>query len=407
MNKKILVVCQHFWPENFRINDIVDFFLEKNQSVEVLCGIPNYPKGLFYDGYSYVKNRKQLKGSIKIRRVFEIPRGNNSNFRIFVNYMSFPIASIFHLPRLLFKKYDKIFLYSLSPVYMTFTGIILGRIKKIETTMYVLDLWPENLFSVLPVKNKMLRMLVTKTSHWHYRHVDKLIVLSEKMKKHMIDDLGLGEKEIIVLPQTSEKIYEKDIHDKKISKKFKDKFTVMYAGNISPAQSYGTMLAAAKILQDKGYDDIEWVIIGDGMSAADMKNDVKQLGVDGSFTFEGMKPIEDIPKYTPVANVLVGCLVKSELLEATIPAKVMSYIAAGKPIVLAMDGEVKDLIEDQIGCGFVGPTEDAQSLADNIEKIYKMKSSEQEIFGKKAKKYHFAHLERNISLQKLYDFIML
>src|SRR3972149_3015725 len=90
---KILVVCQHFWPESFRINDICDYFIDKKCDVDVLCGIPNYPKGKFFDGYSYFKNRKQEHEGINIRRAFEIPRGNNSNFRIFINYISFPLAT--------------------------------------------------------------------------------------------------------------------------------------------------------------------------------------------------------------------------------------------------------------------------------------------------------------------------
>ncbi|MGZ6005792.1 MAG: glycosyltransferase family 4 protein, partial [Candidatus Saccharimonadales bacterium] len=179
---KMLVVCQHFWPEAFRINDICDYLLDRNCEIEVLCGIPNYPKGQFFEGYSYFKNRKQIHNGIEVRRALEIPRGSNTNLRIFLNYISFPWASLFHLPRLLTKKYDKIFIYQLSPVMMSIAGIIVGKLKRTETTMYVLDLWPENLFSVLDIKNRFLRALITKISHWHYRHVDKLVVLSEKMK---------------------------------------------------------------------------------------------------------------------------------------------------------------------------------------------------------------------------------
>jgi colanic acid biosynthesis glycosyl transferase WcaI len=404
--KRFLVICQHFWPENFRINDIVDYFVEQGALIDVLCGIPNYPKGNFFDSYGYFKNRRQQKNGINIRRVFEIPRGNNSNFRILVNYLSFPIASIAHLPRLLTQKYDKIFLYSLSPVYMSFVGILVGKIKRVETTMYVLDLWPENLFSVLPIKNGLLRYFVTKTSHWHYKKVDKIVVLSERMRDYMINDLKIEVAKIIILPQSSEKLYENDIKDTFLEKRFRNNFTILYTGNISPAQSFDTMIDAAKKLHKKGYKNIHWLIVGDGMSKEDYEIKVKKEGLDQQFTFEGMKPIEDIPRYTTIADVLVGCLVKSDLLEATIPAKVMSYIAAGRPIVLSMDGEVRKMIEDVIQCGFVGPTENADALASNIEKVYKLNKKGKELLGSNARSYHFAHFERNISLKKLYDFLI-
>ena len=404
--KRILVVSQHFWPESFRINDICDFLVnEKQCEIDVLCGIPNYPKGRFLSGYSYFKKRKETHNKINIQRSFEIPRGNNSSLRIFINYVSFPISSIFHIPKLLTKKYDKIFLYQLSPVMMTFAGIVVGKLKKIETTMYVLDLWPENLFSVLDIKNKFLRKLVTSVSYWHYKKADKIIVLSEKMKDRLIDITGKDLDKIIVLPQSCEKIYETNTPDINISKKFSGKFNILFAGNISPAQSFETMLDAAKRLKDDGINDINWIIVGDGMSRKWLEDKVAQNQLSDCFYFEGHKPIEDIPKYTAVADLLVGCLVKSDLLEATIPAKVMSYIASGKPIALAMDGEVQTLINETIKCGLVGPAGDADILYKNIKTIYQMTPKDRSLMGTRAIKYHFKHFERSIILGKLYNFI--
>lgn len=404
-NKKVLVVCQHFWPESFRINDICDFLVEKDCELEVLCGIPNYPKGKFYAGYSWFKKRRQVHNGIRIRRAFEIPRGDNSNFRIFVSYISFPFASLFHVPRLLTKRYDKIFLYQLSPIMMVIAGIIVGKMKKIETTMYVLDLWPANLFSVLPVKNKFLVKVATGISHWHYRHVDKLIVLSDTMKQKLMTVSNISEDKIIVLPQAAEKLYEKDETDKELSRRFASGFNILFAGNISPAQSFETVIEAAKQLKKQGVNDIHWIIVGDGMSRQWLENAVRKAGLSDSFFFEGLKPITDIPKYNSVADLLVACLTKSDLLEATIPAKVMSYIASGKPIALAMDGEVQTLINDTIRCGYAGETGDGKILATNIKKIYDMPVKDRKVMGDRARAYHFKHFERNLLLGKLYSFI--
>ncbi len=403
--KKILVVCQHFWPESFRINDICNFFIEKDCKVDVLCGLPNYPEGKLYDSYASPKSWKQNYNGMHIQRVPEIPRGPNTSLRIFLNYISFPFFSLFYIPWLLTKKYDKIFLYQLSPVMMSIAGIIAGKLRRTETTMYVLDLWPENLFSVLDIKNTLLRKLVTNISHWHYRHVDKIIVLSERMKSKLLEVTHISENKIIVLPQAAEKIYEQQANDSQLKEKFKDKFNIVYAGNISPAQSFDTMIKAAKILKNKAYSDIHWVIVGDGMSRKSVEEQIAENNLKSVFTFEGQKPIETIPVYNDIADVLVGCLVRSDLLEATIPAKVMSYIASSKPIVLAMDGEVQNLINSEIQCGYAGPTEDAVQLAANIEKIYQLPTKERNAMGEKARAYHFEHFERNLVLNKLYNFI--
>lgn len=402
--KRVLVVCQHYWPETFRINDIVDYFIEKSLEVDVLCGLPNYPEGKFYKGYGYFGKRHEIYKGARIERVLEIKRGNNTNIRIFLNYISFSFFSLFHIPKMLTRKYDKIFIYQLSPVMMSIAGILIGKIKKIETTMYVLDMWPENLFSVIKVRSKTLRQLLTDLSHWHYKNVDKLIVLSDTMKNNLLNVTNKKGGDFLVLPQTSEKIFEKKICDNKIKNKFNNSFNILFTGNISPAQSFETIIEAALIIKSKGFENINWIIVGDGMSRKWLENELLIRGLDDCFYIEGYKPIEEIPKYTYIADLLIGCLVKSELLEATIPAKVMSYIAAGKPIVLAMDGEVQDLINYKIKCGFAGPAGDATKMAQNIEKIYKLKPTQRVILGNKAYTFYLKHFERNHLLKKLYDF---
>lgn len=404
--KRVLIVCQHFWPENFRINDIATYLSEeKNCDVDVLCGLPNYPRGKLFDGYSLFKNRRQQYNGISIERVPEIPRGNNSNFRIFVNYLSFPFFSLFYIPKYLFRRYDKILIYQLSPVMMSIFGIILGKIKRTQTTMYVLDLWPENLFSVLKVRSKFLKRIATSLSHWHYRRVDKLVALSKKMRDQLLAVTGKQPSSVTILPQTSEKIYETSIRDDKLAKKFKGTFNIVFAGNISPAQSFETILEAAVLLKDSGVKDVSWIIVGDGMSKKWLESEVKARDLGDFFYFEGQKPIEDMPRYTYIADIFVGCLVKSQLLEATIPAKVMSYMASGKPSALAMDGEVKELINKRSRSGYVTSTQDSKALYGSIRKLYDMSNAERSAIGNRGKKYYIKHFERDVILGKLHNFL--
>ena len=404
MQKKILIVSQHFWPEEFRINDICDGFVEKGYSVEVLCGIPNYPVGQFFNGYGITKNRRQNKDEIKIRRCFEIKRGKNTNIRIFLNYISFPISSIFSLPYLLRQKYDKIFLFNTSPVMMSYAGIVLGRLKKIETTMYVLDLWPENLYSVLNVKSKLLRVVALRVSNWHYRKTDKLIANSKKLREVLIDRTGKDENKIIYIPQFCEKVFEATVVDEELVNRFSSTFNIVFTGNISPAQSFETVINAAKILRSKGYDDIKWIIVGDGMSRVWLENEVKIENLSGVFEFTGRIPMEDIPKYTHMADGLFACLSKTEMLDCTLPAKVFSYYAAGRPLILAMDGEIQEIVKES-GAGYIADAEDSAALADAVIKLYSVTKEEREVMGESAKKYYFEHFERDKNMEKLIGFL--
>jgi colanic acid biosynthesis glycosyl transferase WcaI len=402
--KRILVICQHFWPESFRINDICSGFIEKGFDVDVLCGIPNYPKGEFFTDYSWHKNRKQFHNGCNITRVFEIKRGNNSNLRIFLNYVTFPIASIFHIPGLLFKKYDKIFIYQLSPVLMSISGILIGKIKKVEIVMYVLDLWPENLYSVFNIKSKFWRKIAESISHWHYKRADKLMAVSNKMKRKLHLITGKPEKDILFLPQCCEKLYEQDIFDETLKNRFSQGFNIVFAGNISPAQSFSTIIEASKMLLSDGILDINWIIVGDGMSKKWLEKEVADQNLKNWF-FEGFKPITEIPKYHTIAQALIACLVKSDLLEATIPGKVNSYMAAGRPMLLCMDGEVQEIVNHDAKCGFACDTENSEVLYENIKKLYYMDVKEREQMGNRAKEYHFTHFERNLIVNKLINFM--
>jgi glycosyltransferase involved in cell wall biosynthesis len=399
------VVGQHFWPEGFRINDICDYFVEQGMRVEVLCGLPNYPKGEFFPGYSLRGPYREQHRGIEIHRVPEIKRGNNSNFRIFLNYLSYPVASLLHLPRLYFRRFDHIFIYQLSPVMMAWAGIALGRLTGTPTTMYVLDLWPENLFSVLDVKSSWLRKLATRVSHWHYRRVDRIVVLSELMRERLVEITGKAPGDIAVVPQACEKFYEETVVSPDLDASLGGRFTAVFTGNISPAQSFGTIIDAAEQLEAEGLA-ITWLIVGDGMSRSDVEQEVQARGLGHLFRFEGYHPASEMPKYFGSASVLIGCLVKSDLLEATVPAKVLSYIAGGRPMVLAMDGEVKHLVEDDAACGLVGPAGDSAAFASNIRTMYHLSEDERRAMGERARAFHFEHLERNKVLARLTSFML-
>ncbi len=403
--KRILVVCQHYWPETFRVTDICEGLVENGYGVDVLCGIPNYPKGQFFEGYSYTLNRRQAHNGVNIRRAFEIPRGNNSNFRIFVNYASFPLAELAHLPRLLRQDYDRIMVYQLSPVYMAFMPILLSKWKRIPLYIYICDFWPHSLFSILDIKNKFLRNLITKFSYWHYKKADGLMGVFEGIAERLHTLVGIPKEKITYIPQVCEKLYEQQIHDEKLRARFCDgKFNIVFAGNINPAQAFDTVTAAAKLVKDAGYTDIRYIILGEGMTKQWLVDEVKRLGMEDNWAFEGLVPVEDVPRYQTLADALLVALTKSDLFEYGIPAKVQSYMAAGKPILSSMDGAGYDLINNS-GAGLSCGSGDVKGLAKIIMQLYDMPTEGRAEMGAKGKEYHFAHFERNVNLKKLIDFV--
>lgn len=401
MKLRILVVSQHYWPENFRVTDFCEGLVERGYEVDVLCGIPNYPKGEFFEGYSFFKNRKEIHNGVNIQRAFEIPRIGNTNIMIFLNYISYPVASCFHLPKLLLKKYDKIFIHQTSPVLMGISGIILGKVKRIKTITYVLDLWPENLYSVLEIKNKILRKIIYSISTWFYKHTDKLIAVSPEIEILLKERVNKQQGKITTVYQYCENIYEKNVYDKYVEKKFEGKFNILFTGNLTPAQSPDTIIATALLLNTNSYGEkIHFIIVGGGMSMPNFEESVHRNNLNHMFTFEGTKPIQDMPKYTNIADALLVTLAENIGLNLTIPSKVTSYIAAGKPIVASVNGATRYLIE-RIKCGLVSTPGNSDELYKNILNLYNMDSKMRYKMGKNARRFHFNYLERNKSIDKI------
>lgn len=402
--KRVLILGQHYWPETFRITDIAEGLVERGYEVDVLCGTPNYPAGKFFDGYGWFKNNRQTKAGVHIYRVPEIPRGNNSNLRISINYLSFPFFAILALPWLLTRKYDRIIAYQLSPVFMSLPAIILSKLKRVPLYFYICDFWPHSLFSMITVKSPWLRDFITRVSYWHYRRADGAMGVFKGIQTRLVSEVGLPLEKTLYIPQAPEKVYENRMSNPVLEKRFKDSFNIVFAGNINPAQSFETVVAAARKVRESGIDDIRYIIIGEGMSKDWLIKEVKRQKLDDAFSFEGFKPVEVVPEYQMVADAMLVALSKSSLFEYGIPAKVYSYMPSGKPLLGAMDGEGKKLINNS-GAGLCVDSGDAQGLAEAIIKLHSMNPAQRKAMGKRGFLYYKNHFERESNLTRLEEFV--
>lgn len=402
-SKRILVVSQHYWPENFRITDICKGFLEDGLSADVLCGLPNYPKGEWFDGYSYRGPRRETHEGVDIFRSGEIARRGNTSLRIFLNYVSFPLFALFHLPRLHGRNYDAVLCYNTSPVLMMIPAIVYAKLHRVPLTTYVLDLWPENLYSVLPVKNRALRAVAKGVSHWLYRRSDKLIALSDAMAEKLRE--AAPKREIAVIPQYCEELYLQDVPDAALSARLGEGFRVLFAGNISPAQNLDLLVACAKRLSAEGRKDVRFIIVGDGMSREALEAQIDEAGVRDYFQFEGMRPVTDIPAYHTAADALFAALAKSDDLGLTVPAKITSYMAAGKPCLVAVDGEAARVVE-RAGCGLTCGAGDEEALYQNLLRLVSMTPDERRVMGARGREYFCGHFRRGTLLKRLEALIL-
>ena len=358
---KILAICQYYYPEQFRINDICESLAKCGNDVTVLTGLPNYPSGKVGKDYKFFRKRKENINNVKVIRCFEVGRRKGAIWRVF-NYISFMFfASI----KAFFLKndFDVIFVYQLSPVTMAIPAIIYKKIhKNRKLHLYCLDLWPESLLVDNFSKNSKIYKIMYKLSKWIYSQCDSISVTSKGFIDYFTEKLKIT-KEINYLPQyCEENIYEESRNYSE--KDTKGKINLIFTGNIGKAQSVETIIKAAEKLKQ---DNILIHIVGDGSSLQKCKELVKELKLE-NVIFYGRKPIEEMKEYYNLADAMLITLADNDIIAKTIPGKLQSYMATGKPILGAIGGETYRII-NEAKCGYCTKAEDYTGLAEIIKKF--------------------------------------
>ena len=313
------------------------------------------------------------------------------------------MCAVFNLWRLK-GPYTAVLCYNTSPVLMNLPAIVYAKLHKVPLTSYVLDIWPENLYSVLPVKNRFLRGIAHWVSDWHYRRCDKLIAMSESLRRRLCQRTGKLESAVAVIPQHCEDFYAVPIHDETLAARFAGRFNLVFTGNFSPAQSLETVIKAAVKARAAGAQALRLVLVGDGMSADALKALAKELDAGDTVEFWPSVRPEQIPAYTALADGLVASLSASPDLGMTVPAKIASYMAAAKPLLASMDGEGAAAVAEA-GCGFVSAAEDVDALAANMAALCAASSDERAEMGRRAFAYYETHYRRRAVLDRLEEFI--
>lgn len=395
---KILIVSQYFWPENFRINDLAQGLKEKGHSITVLTGIPNYPEGKFYSGYGIFKTREEFNG-ISIIRIPIIPRGKGNGLRLIVNYLSYVFFACMLGPFYIRNNFDLIFVPQYSPVTVCLPAILLKKVNNKPLLMWIQDLWPETLEAMGIIKSSFVMKMIHKVVKFIYQHSELILVQSRSfIKSVLLKDIPKNK--ILYFPNWAEELYRplilpEDAPERRI---LPSGFCVMFAGNIGIGQDFGTILDAAEKL--KNYSDLHWVVLGDGSMKSWVEKEISKRCLDRTFHLIGRFPLEAMPRFFSLADCLLVTLKKDSIFSFTIPGKIQSYLAVGKPIVAAIDGEGKRVIEES-KAGLTGEAEDSNVLATNVLEMYKISVQELVQMGKNGRNYYEMNFERNKLIEEL------
>lgn len=396
---RILAICQYGWPEPHPSLYPMEEMAKRGHYVHAITGMPNYPMGEIFKGYKSCHENEENHNGIHITHVPVIPRKNNLFYRL-LNYHSYPITAKRKLMSLK-DEYDVIFANQSSPVMMVEPAIEYGRKKNKKIVMYCMDLWPASLCVGGVKKNSFIYKYYWKISKRVYDGVDRILVTSPMFKQYFVDEFGISPKKIDYLPQYALSEFS---NFPRISSKMTTDF--VFAGNVGMAQNLEVILRAAKILENKGVDDhgkkIFFHIIGNGQSLGKLQGYVRDSGI-GNVIFHGRKLQEEMPKYYAMADAMIVTMLPDPLVSLTLPAKIQSYMAAGKPILASADGAIRNVIEEA-GAGFCARADDAQGFVEQIERFLVLK--DRTSIGEKARKYYVKNFSVDVVMDKLERILM-
>jgi len=395
---RILIVSQYFWPENFRINDLVKEFVLRGHEVTVLTGIPNYPDGKVFDAFKKDRSSFDNYAGAKIYRAPMLTRGN-SRLRLLLNYISFVFGACFFGPWFLRgQNFDVIFAYEPSPATVGLPAVLLGGLKRVPVVFWALDLWPDTIAAVGEVSSAKLLSLVGHMVRFIYNRCALVLGQSRgflgSLAKYC-DDVN----KIRYFPSWAEDLFCVDNISPATEVPIQDGvFNVLFAGNIGEAQDFPAILEAAEILKDNSA--IRWLIVGDGRMTEWLHKEVIKRDLTHCFLLLGRFDVERMPSFYAHADAFLVALKHSPVFALTVPGKVQSYLMAGVPLLGMLDGEGSFVILDA-NAGLVCPAGDSKGLAESVLKLSLMNKFDRQKMGSNGRSYARKEFNRDLLITKL------
>jgi len=390
---KILIVTQNFYPENFKINDLCLELTKRGHELTILTGKPNYPKGKFYEGYTFFSKHNEYYHGAKVIRVPVFPRGKGLGIELFLNYISFAffgsIFAFFHN-----KRYNFSFVFSVSPITAAIPGIIHKIIYGTKLVLWVQDLWPESVEVTGRLKSNNIKKYLLNLVKFIYGKSDEIFISSMLMKESISEKLDPNKNiDIKYMPNWAEDTFYHNVSDpKKYQNIMPYGFKIMFAGNIGSGQDISSILKAASKL--KNNSNIKIIFVGDGSLKNYLIDQIANLKLKKIVYYVGSFPIEEMVHLYCHADMMLLSLRNELIYSHTVPGKFQSYLASKNPVIAMINGEVSRIIKKS-GCGIVVNAGDYNALASELIKLSTLETSSFDEMGENGFNYYQNNFKKN------------
>ena len=387
---RVLICSQYFHPEIFRINQLAIELKQAGHEVVILTAQPNYPSGNFFDGYSWCMPWKEHYHGMEVLRVPIFPRGKGRAWELVLNYLSFVFFAIcLGLPRLWGRRFDSCIAWCSSPITIAIPAIVYRFFTGTPVAIWVQDLWPETFTAITKSRSALIQTTLGWLVGWIYRNVDQIWIQSLAYR-HSVVAHGGSEKQIRYVPNWAEDLYDCEGDDwKSAVGESLPPNSFVFAGNMGRAQGLESLIdAIEKVAKEResGEPEANWVLVGEGVLLQWLKDEVRKRGLDSRVTFLPRRPPGDMPKVLKNASAVLVTLTGDSVFAQTIPSKVQSCLASGRPIVASISGEAARVILES-EAGLVCPPDDPSTLAKIVKDFLRLPEEERARMGRKGHSY--------------------
>ena len=344
MPKKILIVTECFYPEEFKINDVALSWKDKGYEVDVLTLAPTYPLGRIFPGYKNGFFRKDEYQGINIFRLRAVTGYRDSAIKKILKYINFmvfgSIVAIF-----IGRRYDYIFGFNLGSLTDMLPAVVIRKLYKKPTMFWVQDVWPDSVYAYGFKKTKMLSVLLDAFVKFMHHNITAVAISSKGFESKLEPYIKKGLK-FTYAPNWADNLdmdMDMDMGMDPISLSTTQKVNFTFAGNIGKMQNLDNIINAFCLLPDEYQKKSQLNIIGDGSNLANLK---KLSNNNPNIIFHGKQIREDMAKFYKASDFLIVSLIDKPIFSVTVPAKTQTYIAAKKPILAIINGDVADIVND-------------------------------------------------------------
>jgi glycosyltransferase involved in cell wall biosynthesis len=398
IKRKILIVGERFFPEEFRINDLARDWIERGHQVSVLTQVPSYPQGYVFAGWVNTASSNENWNSVKIHRVRTVTGYTKNLFKKLLNYFNFMLRGMFRVLKPA-RSADVIFSFNTGPLTSAFPAVFAGIVLRKPVIIWTQDLWPDTVYAYGFRKTPLLNFALDLFVGFMYKHVTHVLISCRGFEEG-IRKYAKANTPVEYIPNWADKLDE-SLDAIRLSEKEKINFT--FAGNIGRVQNLDQVLKAFAELDENLAQKAQLNFIGDGSYLEELKKLTQNLGL-ANVVFWGRKASQEMAAYYSSSDVLIISLKDSPLFRITVPSKFQTYLAAQKAILSIVGGEVNRLVVDN-KIGIAASPENIQEIKLAFEEFILLTTLQREEIASRAQALLNAEFNQAVIFEKLNDLI--